>query len=421
MSKKILVLGPSHVKRLAHAYDYGILPDTKLNIKFFGHDGMPIWHPAFTKILKSADYDQLLVIVGDFRFGNKIFAQTEAKKASGVAKELINYSNDQKLYEKSIAVIQEWITFYGDKIKFIFWDLLGREFANRQNNYYVIDGHYCHPTWNYDDVAERFKHHIIDIGFLKNEYMNRLTVDSANHFSFYAYLLLTDILKNTDNIIHVKKEVVEYKANIIDLKINTLPIDKLVLICDPPLYQRLSTVIAKGALPQHQQVTLLTVQQFITQPVAFAPSKVLYLSSFRWIDHTDINENEAKYQKFVRTLNKIKKIEPQFKIILHDYLCDYVFELRKKYENKTHNLPDKNSPYSFWSLQIRHSNIIDYDIDDFYFFNSLFELSGHLPNFKGYLFILLSASIGQFSVQQFNFFYDYFICDVFKSVMKNDV
>jgi len=412
--KKMLVIGPSHVKRLEHAVNGGILPESALTLEFLGRDGMPIWHPVFTRHLQSADYEHIFVIVGDFRFGNKIFAQTEAKNAGGVAKELINLDNDAKLYEKSLAKIDEWIAAFGNKISFLFWDLLGREFANRRDNKYMSDGRYCHPSWNYDEVSERYRDHIFDAGFLKNTCMERLTVDSANHFSMFAYLMIIDALQHIGHKKYVNKAELEFKFKVLDSKFNQIPLADIYLVCDPPIFNRLAEALAKGALPRHKKLQLLTVQAFIAQQ-ASAPldggAKILYLSSFRYVDGED---NAAKYRRFVNTLDKIDRDRAGINVVFYDYLCDYVAGLRKKQQRQQEvNLPAPADAYSLQSLQEVHANAIGYPLDNFEFLHSLFELSGRLPNFKGFIFLLMSASLGPVSAEYVDFYYGHFIGDVF--------
>ncbi|MDO9105002.1 MAG: hypothetical protein Q7U57_08570 [Methylovulum sp.] len=420
MAKKILVIGPSHVKRLEHALLCGILPAPEVTVDFLGRDGMPVWHPVFSRHLQSVDYDHILVIVGDFRFGNKIFANTEAKNAGGVgvAKALINLDNDDKLYQKSLAKIDEWIAVFGNKIRFLFWDLLGREFANRRDNKYTVAGQYSHPSWNYDAIAERYRSHIVDVGFLKDIFMDRLTVDSANHFSMFAYLMMVDALRRTGHETAVKKEELAFKIKVLDEKFNRLPLSGIYLVCDPPILNRLTQALDKGALPRHNGLTLISTQAFIARKLPStldASAKVLYLSSFRRVEGED---NTAKYQRLVNTLAKFGLRQDRFNIVFYDYSCDYVFELRKQHSKQPCHLPDSADVYSLASLQKRYPNTIGYPLDNFQFIHSLFELSGRLPNFKGYFFILMSARLGQTSAEYANFYYDYFIDDVFATADK---
>ncbi len=414
MPKKMLVIGPSHVKRLEHALEYGILPGSRLTLEFLGRDGMPIWHPVFTKHLTSADYEHIFVIVGDFRFGNKIFAKTEAKQADGVAKELINFDNDQKLYEKSLATIDEWIALFGNKITFLFWDLLGREFTNRHENKYTIDGQYRHPVWNYDDVLERYQANIFNVGFINKVGMNRLAVDSANHFSMFAYLMIIDAIQHVENKKYLTKEELEFKFRVLDKKFNQLPLDHIYLVCDLPIFRRLKGALDSGALPNHSKLKLFTTQEFIElgESLSLAGgAKILYLNSFRRIDGED---NAAKYRRLVNTLNKISQNQPVFNLVFYDYLCDYIVELRKKQQEQPFKLPDPEDVCSLETLHKIHANAISYPIDDFMFLHSLFELSGRLPNFKGFFYLLMSAWLGQTSAEFVNFYYRNFISDVFE-------
>lgn len=412
MPKKMLVIGPSHVKRLEHAVNANILPELSLRVDFWGRDGMAVWHPLFLKQLSSVNYDHIFVIVGDFRFGNKTFAKTEAKNANGVEKDLINVDNDAKLYEKSLATIDQLIGVFGDKISFLFWDLLGREFANRRDNKYTADGRYRHPTWNYDDVSSRYPNHIIDVGFLKQVCMDRLTVDSANHFSMFAYLMITDAIQHYGNKRCFTREELEFKFQVLDQKFQQLPFENTYLVCDPPIYHRFNEALSKGALPNHSKLNLLTIQEFATQKQRSLDesAKVLYLSSFRRVEGHD---NAAKYQLAINALDKIKLSPSRFTIVFFDYLCDYVFELRNKQINQPVNLPDPSDEYSLETLQSSHVNAIHYPLDNDGFLHSVFELSGRLPNFKGYFLLLMSASLGQTSAEFVNFSYNYFIRDVF--------
>lgn len=411
--QKMLVLGPSHVKRLEHALHRGLIPKPGLTIDFAGSDGMPIWHPLLAKQLHAADYDHIFVIVGDFRFGNKTFAESEAKKTGGIAKELISLENDAKLYQKSLATMDAWVAVFGKKIKFLFWDLLAREFFNRRNNKYTIDGQYRHPTWNYDEISQRYKDNIIDADFLKDDCIDRLVTDSSNHFSIYAYLFVVDALQGFDAEKTFKKNDFEYKFTVLDRKFSHLPLPKTYLICDPAIFHRFNNALAKGVLPHHEMLEVINVHAFIAQKPRLPlddDTKALYLSAFRFVAGEN---NDVKYRYFVDLHDKLGLAPSRFNIVFFDYLTDYVVELRKKSRNQAFNLPDPADDYALETLQKKHPNTLDYSLDNFPFFDSLFELTGGLPNFKGFWFLLMSAALGQNPAEFVDFYYHYFIKDVF--------
>ncbi|WP_413701745.1 hypothetical protein ACLKMH_09420 [Psychromonas sp. KJ10-10] len=203
MEKKSLILGPSHIMRWIQSINTAIIPSLT-NVDFHGRGGAPIWGDFIkNKFNDFNNYNQIIFIVGDFRFGNKVLIDdSEIRNQHGIEKELISVQNDREMYDK---VVNELLYLshsrYKSKIKFIFWDLALREHKNRKENKYTTNEEYKHPIWNLHQIQCQFENNTIKIDSEMN--LDSLYIDGSNHPSFLGYVYLYKLIFGYINSISV--------------------------------------------------------------------------------------------------------------------------------------------------------------------------------------------------------------------------
>lgn len=192
-SKKCIV-GPSHIVRWKYLASTTLTSLPKFDS--YAMPGLPIWDPELISFLKIAEneYDEIYVLVGDFRFGNEIFSAPDRARHLGIKKENINNGNDKLLLEKSIEALD--LIFKMKNVKFIFWDLYIREFINKRSGRYTKDNHYQHPLWNYDFFQNRYGHKTIELNLLDYLNIDLLFVDSSVHPSILGYCFVYNLITN---------------------------------------------------------------------------------------------------------------------------------------------------------------------------------------------------------------------------------
>lgn len=158
--------------------------------------GLPIWDPEFLSFLKSVqhDYEEIYVLVGDFRFGNEIFSTPHKKRHLGIKKENINKKNDTQLLNKSIEALDQ--IYEISNVKLIFWDLYVREHINKKAGHYTKNNNYMHPFWNYKLFEERYSQKAIFLSQLDSLNIDLLFVDSSVHPSILGYCFLYNLFTN---------------------------------------------------------------------------------------------------------------------------------------------------------------------------------------------------------------------------------
>lgn len=187
------VIGPSHLVRLRDGIEHNLLPLILGEVRLVGVGSMPIWSPRVFKELKNSSSDEAnFYIVSDFRFGNKLLRDESftpnllpAVELGGVEKDLISTQNDKSMYDLCIHALDEIVQLPGDH-KLLFWDLSIREYENRANRKYFINGAYSHPVWNLSEVLNKYSNYAIDTNEIL-KYGNRLYIDSSAHPSFVGW------------------------------------------------------------------------------------------------------------------------------------------------------------------------------------------------------------------------------------------
>lgn len=175
-----LVIGPSHINDWQDKINSGDRKDP--GFVLFGVYGMSIHQSYLKKLINWFLFNfkqDVILLVPDFRIGNTLLVNNENKlDPLFISKGLISDVNDKVLYEKSIEVLDEITSEFNDKLKLIFWCLIGRESLNKSEGKYVVEGKYEHPIWNYKLIKEKYSLHILQIDDI-DEGMERFIIPNG--------------------------------------------------------------------------------------------------------------------------------------------------------------------------------------------------------------------------------------------------
>lgn len=204
-NQNCLVVGPSHVNRLKNLVTGGGLPNSFRPENLIGVPGAPVWSK---KLLDQASAqlaaDQpICMIVGDFRFGNGICIanpRPEGLFADGfvaIDQAAMSGINDRELLARSIVALKEWQKQF-PQMRFLLWDLFGRQTQDMFAGRYIVDGKYRHPSWTLEEVeAELAALNLIPLAPLmaaqSPEEIMRLIIDGSNHPSQAGYQFLANL------------------------------------------------------------------------------------------------------------------------------------------------------------------------------------------------------------------------------------
>lgn len=320
--KKRLVVGPSHIKRWVQSIDCAIIPKPK-NVDFHGAGGAPIWGEFIKNKKKDFNlYDEIIFIVGDFRFGNKTLDENESGKShhGGIVKELINDENDKIMYQKVIYELMELAhSSYKSKLRFIFWDLALSEDRNKRINKYFNEGVYSHPIWNLDQVQHLFPKNTIAID--SNLNLESLYIDNSNHPSFLGYCYLYYLILDC-----------EFKGKPIDIYAD-YRLTARKIIGDSTLIKHINQFCEKGILDSSYHLEEITLSQLD-----------MYLSRNNF-DITFVSNLRYQYNNTSHVLVKIKelyelkiKYGSRFNVVFWEAFTQEVISTREP--NNEHLLPD---------------------------------------------------------------------------------
>lgn len=248
-NSRTCVVGPSHIVRWQYLASTTLTDLPKVDS--YALPGLPIWDPELISFLKSAEnqYEEIYVLVGDFRFGNEIFSAPHKKRFLGIKKENINNKNDKELLIKSLAALDE--IYKIKNVKFIFWDLYLREFINKRSGHYTDNDTYKHPLWNYHFFQTKYSQKTVELSLLDDLNIDLLFVDSSVHPSILGYCFLYNLFGN--------RSVIDSFLSSLKLKGE---IDKDLYYATP------STIIGNGSF-------FRTVQLHITKGIISAFPNVL--------------------------------------------------------------------------------------------------------------------------------------------------
>lgn len=340
VSRKCIV-GPSHIVRWQHLFS-----STLTDLPVFDHyavGGLPIWDYELISFLKSVEdkYDEIYILVGDFRFGNDLFSETK-KRNLGIKKENISIENDSALLKKAIEALD--VIYNIKNVKIIFWDLYLREFLNKKTGRYVINKRYQHPLWNYDFFQRRYCHKIIDLSLLNSLNVDLLFVDSSLHPSILGYCFLFNLFTN--------KSVTDSFLSSLRLKGE---VDKdlyckhpSVIIGNGPFFRLIQLYISKGiiSLPSNVDLyraddALFTRRKEVRTLIFFSESKT----------ENDIKKSEVHIEKS----NWGRKIHFELSYLKEMKCRDIIFEI-------TNDLPSFLFLYAVLHHVFNDGTLTNFDI-----------------------------------------------------------
>jgi hypothetical protein len=201
-----LVAGPSHLVRWERLVRAGQLPAFPDDARLIGKPGTPVWSAPLLEAARGAVAPdrELVLLVGDFRFGNGAYAEGPrpdtlfAAAPAGIAQAAIKPAIDAEIMERSLRALDAWAGHFGRRIRFILWDLLCRQVMDRMAGRHIVDRRYRHPHWNLAEVQGRLAHlRLIDLEPLTRQPMHevlRLIIDSSAHPSQAGFLFLDGVV-----------------------------------------------------------------------------------------------------------------------------------------------------------------------------------------------------------------------------------
>lgn len=218
-SKKII--GPSHIVRWGNHLKNGLLSRPNKTSDLVGFGGAPVWSSRLHETAKKEFLGdtKILLMVGDFRFGNEISMHPSRdslplfnENYSGISSKAITPENDQYMLQKSHAAINAWNNTFNDKIYFIFWDLFCRQVQDRLAGRHINNKKYQHPHWNLNASQGIVPpSNLIDLSPLLTRPMHeamRLFIDPSSHPSQIGYLMIANCFyHHTDPLTSFNKAV----------------------------------------------------------------------------------------------------------------------------------------------------------------------------------------------------------------------
>ncbi|WP_449373258.1 hypothetical protein [Arthrobacter psychrolactophilus] len=176
--------------------------------RFIGQAGAPMWHASLLDQASEAASNggNIAVLVGDFRFGNRILLQ-DPKPSSmlidgfvAIAAHAMTLEQGRAMLDRGLAGMRAWHETFGDRALYVLWDAFGRQVHDRLAGRHIVDGPYRHPVFNYDEIVAALpEFHIVDLAPLLSLEMHevqRLFIDASNDPSQVGYLLLDGLISN---------------------------------------------------------------------------------------------------------------------------------------------------------------------------------------------------------------------------------
>ncbi|GAC1035838.1 hypothetical protein thsps117_05950 [Pseudomonas sp. No.117] len=221
---KSIIVGPSHVVRWQHAVNSGLDYPFDSTV-FIGLGGAPVWNKnVFDRLMKEyIPGDQVILILGDFRFGNRVLVQDKDLDGSfypdilNIEKPLISDHNDLKLVNHSIENIKKWKVIFGESLVIIPWSLMLRQAEDRFHGRYLEENAYSYPLY---DVRELVLEIIpsaesdMDIfsGDLKN--LRRLYIDKDLHPSSIGFEFIKNLVLKNNWVTAADKAFKDFESNL---------------------------------------------------------------------------------------------------------------------------------------------------------------------------------------------------------------
>lgn len=215
------IFGASPALRWSIHATNGVIDCAVSPANIIGWGGVPIWSKRLfhTAKDKAIGPGRIGVLVSDFLFGNKIctgpinHADVMHDGFLGIDATAVNPENDAKMLERGLAGVKLWHKHFGNRARFIFWCLFGRQILDRLTGKYVEGNQYKHPTFNYSDITSRLSDiDIVDLNpllLLSIHETSRLFIDRNANPSHIGYLLLDALLVDGAPSIHAYQQAVD--------------------------------------------------------------------------------------------------------------------------------------------------------------------------------------------------------------------
>ncbi|AWI86757.1 hypothetical protein CEW88_23635 (plasmid) [Alloyangia pacifica] len=229
--KPDMVVGPSHAIRWQWHLRDGVVPGPLPPEKFCGLGGAPVWsRMLFDRATATlGEHGHLALLVPDFRFGNGILLDAEAKSGPllqdgflAIAPEALTPEHDRAMLDRSMAALQAWHDRFGNRARYVFWCLFGRQVHDRMAGKHITDGRYQHPVFTYEEIVARLPDlDVVDLAPLLRRPMHdvrRLFIDPSSNPSQIGYLLLSGMLfDGLDALTAYERAVATVEADMVAL------------------------------------------------------------------------------------------------------------------------------------------------------------------------------------------------------------
>jgi len=226
LAKARFVVGPSHAIRWSWHVRDGVVPCDLPSENIHGLGGAPIWSKRLFDTARKhvSKGGTLLVMFGDFRFGNAIALAPKRDARTlfqdgvlGIDATALTPEIDRKMLMRGLAGVKSWVSSFGPKARFIFWDLFGRQVFDRLAGRHISDGRYQHPVFNYAETVAQFpKADVVDLTPLLRQPIHevrRLFIDQSCHPSQIGYVFLNEALcKGRDVLTSYRDAVIEVES-----------------------------------------------------------------------------------------------------------------------------------------------------------------------------------------------------------------
>lgn len=160
-----LVIGPSHIDMWQN--NINSKKRDEPGFMLFGVNGLSLYSTKLQQIIDwflEEENRSIVLFIPDFRIGNVILGDSDVDlDPLFIYKGYLNEKCDIILYKKAIKILDELACKYKNRIKFVFWCLMGREFENKKSGKYLESNGYKHPVWNYLDIKKRYSNNILEI------------------------------------------------------------------------------------------------------------------------------------------------------------------------------------------------------------------------------------------------------------------
>lgn len=201
-----LIVGSSHVVRWRTLVAADALPQSLPPQRFIGFGGAPIWSAKCfnNTVAVAGEIGRVGIMVPDFRFGNSICLSCEPPIPvmrdgfTAISQPAMTSENDHAMLVRCLAALQIWHGQFGQRARYLFWCMLGREVQDRLAGRHIHLGRYLHPVFRHEEISSALDGlDIIDLGPLLRMPMHevvRLFVDNSAHPSQIGYLFLDSVL-----------------------------------------------------------------------------------------------------------------------------------------------------------------------------------------------------------------------------------